>query len=230
MFQFCTFAPQPLYIQGWVSQKGWVAPFGHPQISAWLPAPCGFSQVPTSFIASRRQDIHRVPLWPGRTNRTPRLSFRIAPTCMVMTIFHHAVAVCDRHQLTFMHSIHSVCNIDCGHHWIFPQSDSTLEPRRRDPPSLFTGWRRRRFCIRLSKIAAGFGIAPIPALSIACSALVLLPTGLLSRQSQGKHSPDPSRVKPTSDLFQPPLGAWPPGVGLRSGCCGPPGWIRGRSS
>jgi hypothetical protein len=72
MFQFCTFAPQPLYIQGWVSQKGWVAPFGHPQIAACLPAPCGFSQVTTSFFASRRQDIHRVPLWPGRTNRTPR--------------------------------------------------------------------------------------------------------------------------------------------------------------
>ncbi len=41
---------------------GRVSPFGHPEITARLPAPSGFSQVPTSFIASRRQVIHRMPL------------------------------------------------------------------------------------------------------------------------------------------------------------------------
>eukprot|EP00211_Chloroparvula_japonica_P018256 CAMPEP_0119155144 /NCGR_PEP_ID=MMETSP1310-20130426/51593_1 /TAXON_ID=464262 /ORGANISM="Genus nov. species nov., Strain RCC2339" /LENGTH=46 /DNA_ID= /DNA_START= /DNA_END= /DNA_ORIENTATION= len=42
-------------------QAGRVAPFGDPRIKAWLPAPRGISQVPTSFIASRRQDIHHEP-------------------------------------------------------------------------------------------------------------------------------------------------------------------------
>src|SRR5690606_18714036 len=63
MFQFCTFAPHPLLLQGRVPLAGWVAPFGDPRIDARLPAPLGLSQVTASFIASRRQDIHRVPLW-----------------------------------------------------------------------------------------------------------------------------------------------------------------------
>jgi hypothetical protein len=62
MFQFPAFAPQRLCIQRWVTHKGRVSPFGHPEITARLPAPSGFSQVPTSFIASRRQDIRHVPL------------------------------------------------------------------------------------------------------------------------------------------------------------------------
>ena len=40
----------------------WVAPFRNPRITACLPAPLGLSQATTSFIASWRQDIHRVPL------------------------------------------------------------------------------------------------------------------------------------------------------------------------
>src|SRR4051812_42405907 len=39
-----------------------VSTFGDPWIKAWLPAPQGLSQVPASFIASQRQDIHRLPL------------------------------------------------------------------------------------------------------------------------------------------------------------------------
>ena len=39
-----------------------VSPFGHPRIIACLPAPRGFSQAPTSFIASCCQGIHHVPL------------------------------------------------------------------------------------------------------------------------------------------------------------------------
>ena len=50
-----------LCIQAWMTLTGRVAPFGDPRIEARLPAPLGLSQVPTSFIASRRQDIHRMP-------------------------------------------------------------------------------------------------------------------------------------------------------------------------
>lgn len=45
-----------------MTPKGRVAPFGNPRIKARLPAPLGLSQVPTSFIASRRQDIRRLLL------------------------------------------------------------------------------------------------------------------------------------------------------------------------
>ena len=62
MFQFPTFAPPRLCIQRGVTLTGRVAPFGNPRIAARLPAPLGLSQVPTSFIASQRQDIHRAPL------------------------------------------------------------------------------------------------------------------------------------------------------------------------
>jgi len=62
MFQFSGFAPCTLCIQVQVTQKSRVSTFGNPCITAWLPAPQGLSQVPTSFIASRRQDIHRLPL------------------------------------------------------------------------------------------------------------------------------------------------------------------------
>jgi hypothetical protein len=39
----------------------WVSPFGHRRIKAWLAAPRRFSQLPTSFFASCRLGIHRVP-------------------------------------------------------------------------------------------------------------------------------------------------------------------------
>ncbi len=39
-----------------------VSPFGNPRIEVWLPTPRGLSQVPTSFIGSWYQGIHRVPL------------------------------------------------------------------------------------------------------------------------------------------------------------------------
>lgn len=71
MFHFSTFALHP-YTFRVKYPCGWVAPFGDPEITAWLPAPSGFSQVPTSFVASRCQDIHHALLF-GHTNRTPRL-------------------------------------------------------------------------------------------------------------------------------------------------------------
>ena len=39
-----------------------VSPFGNPWIEACLAAPQGLSQLAASFIASRRQGIHRLPL------------------------------------------------------------------------------------------------------------------------------------------------------------------------
>ena len=77
MFHFPGFAPHPYAFRVRYSFE-WVAPFGHPKIVAWLPAPLGLSQVPASFIASRRQDIHRAPL-SCRTNRTPRQADPFGP-------------------------------------------------------------------------------------------------------------------------------------------------------
>ena len=64
MFHFPTFPPTALYIQAEVTghDSSRVSPFGHPWITARLPAPQGFSQAPTSFIGFWCQDIHRVPL------------------------------------------------------------------------------------------------------------------------------------------------------------------------
>ena len=54
MFHFPTFPPHTLCVQMWVTghDSCWVSPFGHPRITAWLAAPRGLSQPPTSFIGS----------------------------------------------------------------------------------------------------------------------------------------------------------------------------------
>src|SRR5205085_633448 len=64
MLHFLRFARSPLCIQGGVRRHfpPWVSPFGHRRIKAWLAAPRRFSQLPTSFFASSRLGIHRVPL------------------------------------------------------------------------------------------------------------------------------------------------------------------------
>ncbi len=61
MFHFPRFAPPSLWIQLGVRRPPWVSPFGHRRIKAWLAAPRRFSQLPTSFFASCRLGIHRVP-------------------------------------------------------------------------------------------------------------------------------------------------------------------------
>ena len=70
MFHFPTFPPHALCVQAWVTghDSSRVSPFGNPRITAWLPAPRGLSQAPTSFIGSWCQGIHRAPLltWPQR--------------------------------------------------------------------------------------------------------------------------------------------------------------------
>src|SRR3954464_4491607 len=64
MFHFPAFPPHALCVQAWVAEfySARVSPFGHPRITARLPAPRGLSQAPTSFIGSWCQGIHRVPL------------------------------------------------------------------------------------------------------------------------------------------------------------------------
>jgi hypothetical protein len=63
MFHFPGFARACLCIQHAVRQHylPWVSPFGYHRINAWLAAPRCFSQLPTSFVASCRLGIHRVP-------------------------------------------------------------------------------------------------------------------------------------------------------------------------
>jgi hypothetical protein len=63
MFHFPRFARTHLCIQCGVRRHypPWVSPFGHRRIKAWLAAPRRFSQLPTSFFASCRLGIHRVP-------------------------------------------------------------------------------------------------------------------------------------------------------------------------
>ena len=64
----------PYFIQVQVTRHDscWVSPFGHPRINARLPTPQGISQAPTSFIGSRCQGIHHVPLTtcPQQTTNT----------------------------------------------------------------------------------------------------------------------------------------------------------------
>ena len=74
MFHFPTFPPAALCVQAEVTghDSSWVSPFGHPRINARLPTPQGISQAPTSFIGSRCQGIHHVPLTtcPQQTTNT----------------------------------------------------------------------------------------------------------------------------------------------------------------
>ena len=75
MFQFPRFAPQAYgFSLRWPARAGRVSPFGHPRITAFLPAPRGFSQAHAPFVASCRLGIHRVRLfaWPYNPNRPGR--------------------------------------------------------------------------------------------------------------------------------------------------------------
>jgi hypothetical protein len=98
MFHFPRFARSHLLIQCDVRRHypPWVSPFGYRRIKAWLAAPRRFSQLPTSFFASCRLGIHRVPfvawsslfLRPLPTSKRPRSSAllprwlsSLLPTC-----------------------------------------------------------------------------------------------------------------------------------------------------
>ena len=63
MFHFPRFARPHLLVRCGVRRHcpPWVSPFGHRRIIAWLAAPRRFSQLPTSFLASCRLGILRVP-------------------------------------------------------------------------------------------------------------------------------------------------------------------------
>jgi hypothetical protein len=61
MFQFPGFASGTyVFSTRYLPYDRWVSPFGYPRINACLPAPRGFSQATTSFIASYRQGIHHM--------------------------------------------------------------------------------------------------------------------------------------------------------------------------
>jgi hypothetical protein len=70
MFHFPTCPPPVLCVQTGVPEHylRWVSPFGNPRFIAWLAAPRGLSQPPTSFIGSWCQGIHRAPLLTCYTN------------------------------------------------------------------------------------------------------------------------------------------------------------------
>ena len=55
---------------------GWVSPFGHLRIKAYLPAPRSFSQAITSFIACNRQGIHHMHLFTWSYNVNPWTLFK----------------------------------------------------------------------------------------------------------------------------------------------------------
>ena len=79
MFHFPRFARSVLCIQTDVRRHypPWVSPFGHRRIKAWLAAPRRFSQLPTSFFASCRLGIHRVPFVAWSSLFLPSLPRRV---------------------------------------------------------------------------------------------------------------------------------------------------------
>ena len=87
MFHFPRFARSHLCIQCGVRRHypPWVSPFGHRRIKAWLAAPRRFSQLPTSFFASCRLGIHRVPFvaWSFYSRRS---SFPLRSPCLDVPI------------------------------------------------------------------------------------------------------------------------------------------------
>jgi hypothetical protein len=74
MFQFPGFPLPVLCVQTGVTRHDpcRVSPFGHPRINAWLAAPRGLSQPPTSFIGFWRLGIHRVPFVTWQLQRCSR--------------------------------------------------------------------------------------------------------------------------------------------------------------
>ena len=62
MFQFTRFASHT-YVFSMRYPEGWVSPFRHLRIKAYLPAPRSFSQAITSFIAYHRLGIHHMLLF-----------------------------------------------------------------------------------------------------------------------------------------------------------------------
>jgi hypothetical protein len=107
MFQFGRCPPPGLWIQPGVPPlTGWrVAPFGDHRITAWLLAPRCFSQLPTSFVGTRRQGIHRMPMLPSssvpRHAKHPALSaISRQPSAVREQLPHSVLGVLDRSART----------------------------------------------------------------------------------------------------------------------------------
>ena len=98
MFQFPGFPLPVLCVQTGVTRHDpcRVSPFGHPRINAWLAAPRGLSQPPTSFIGSWCPGIHRVPLttWPHKKPHTTTPGRR--RLCGPTQTLHYRVRRCSR--------------------------------------------------------------------------------------------------------------------------------------
>lgn len=76
MFQFPPFAPTNLFIQFVVTLAGWVPPFGHYRVKAFLAARRYFSQPDTSFFASRYLGILRTPFIASTKTSLPLLPLK----------------------------------------------------------------------------------------------------------------------------------------------------------
>ena len=93
MFQFSRFASTAYVFSCWYP-CGWVSPFRHLRIKAYLPAPRSFSQAITSFIACNRQGIHHMLLvtWPYNFDFCCQKSpFSSSKTCEVSHLTRYAV-------------------------------------------------------------------------------------------------------------------------------------------
>ena len=120
MFQFPRFAFYTYVFSAKYRPYGrWVSPFGYLRIKVWLPTPRSFSQVPTSFIASNCQGIHRVRLvaWPyNPKDLFKRLVYTIATYINDVTP--------DLWRLSHSMSLHICCRLSCDNlrtQWINPQ-------------------------------------------------------------------------------------------------------------
>lgn len=121
MFQFPPFAPTKLFIHFVVTLAGWVPPFGHYRVKAFLAARRYFSQPDTSFIASRYLGILRTPLIASTKASLPLLS-RIKT--LTRLILHQPVSFLLLFLLLTSYSLVKLLNIFrlkrylfCLHSW-----------------------------------------------------------------------------------------------------------------
>ena len=145
MFQFPGFASHAYAFSArYPDKSGWVAPFGDPRITARLPTPLGLSQVSTSFIASRRQVIRRVPfgglIAPTRRRRPcdDRLDApRFSPHAFDLGVTH--LGHDCRAEPGAQRAFRSEADATFHHPVVKERSDSRITPLCRTPPRSASG-------------------------------------------------------------------------------------------
>jgi hypothetical protein len=170
---------------GYPPRGGWVAPFGNPRITARLPAPLGLSQVPTSFFASRRQDIHRVLLrsvTPTGRRGSARLHGSLPLGLHGMTSLareHSPGSRTVRLTVTDQPLIGTRCIRCATQAAADPRPLGRAEkprpiPSTRTPPEVQqdAAWGDVAFLSGCQRCPPGLGLCPVPA-SAACLALVI---------------------------------------------------------